>query len=362
MVIDKIFTAKAVAAYWNNMLKESNAAPYFGESVFPAKKKIGLDLSFIKGRSGLPVSLKPAAFDAQVEVRDRIGVRGLSTEMPFFRESFLISERDRQDILRIKDLNDPAAQTILTNVYDDANELISGANVVPERMRMQLLSPADGSPKINISYGGVDYEYNYDTDRSFAASNFKKLTGTAAWTDYDKSDPVSDIENAMDYIEQTTGERPAVMLLSKKTMKDLVNNKTIKGYCISVNAARGGAVRMTTELVKTYFREEMGLEIVVYSKKFMDETKTAQSFYPDDMATLIPATPLGNTYYGTTPEEADLSNTPGADVAIVNTGVAVTVLKKAAVPVNVETVASEIVLPSFEGMDKVFVISTNASD
>lgn len=360
MIIDKIFTAKAVAAYWNNLLEQQNIAPYFGESLFPAKKKIGLDLKFIKGKGGLPISLKPSAFDAKAEVRDRIGVAAMQTEMPFFRESFLISERDRQDILRIQDISDPAAQTIISNIYNDAKNLIDGANVVPERMRMQLLSPSDGSPKINITNGGLAYEYNYDSDGSFAANNFKKLTGTAAWTNYEKSDPVSDIEDAQDYIERTTGEKPEILLLSKKTMKDLMKNKTLQGYCISKTAASGGTVRMTSGLVRDYFREEFGINIVVYNKMFQDESGTVQKFYPDDMTTLLPSTPVGGTYYGTTPEEADLASTKNADVAVVNTGVAVTVIKKAEIPVNTETVASEIVLPSFEGMDRVFVISTNA--
>jgi hypothetical protein len=362
MVLDKIFTAKAIAIYWNKLLAEQNSAPYFGESIFPAKKKTGLDLKFIKGKSGLPVSLKPSAFDAQAELRDRIGVTAIQTEMPFFREGFKIDERDRQEILRVQDSKDPYAQVVLGNIYNDAKNLIDGALVVPERMRMQLLSPADGSPKILISSGNVSYEYNYDTDGSFAKNNFKALTGKNAWTDYDNSDPISDIEDAQDYIEETTGERPTVLLLNKKTMKDLVNNKKLQSYCLAKAAANGGVVRMTTALVKDYLREELSLEAVVYNKMFNDESGKAQKFYPDNMATLLPSSPLGNTYFGTTPEEADLASTEGANVAVVNTGVAVTVITKNEIPVNTATYASEITLPSFEGMDKVFVISTATAE
>jgi hypothetical protein len=166
------------------------------------------------------------------------------------------------------------------------------------------------------------------------------------------------IEDAQDYIEETTGERPTVLLLNKKTMKDLVNNKKLQSYCLAKAAANGGVVRMTTQLVKDYLREELNLEAVVYNKMFNDESGTAQKFYPDNMATLLPSSPIGNTYYGTTPEEADLASTSGANVAIVNTGVAVTVITKNEIPVNTATYASEVTLPSFEGMDKVFVIST----
>jgi hypothetical protein len=144
-------------------------------------------------------------------------------------------------------------------------------------------------------------------------------------------------------------------------MKDLVNNKKLQSYCLTKAAANGGVVRMTTALVKDYFREELEVEIVVYNKKYTDETGATQKFYPDDMATLLPSSPIGNTYYGTTPEEADLANKPESNVAVVNTGVAVTVINKNEIPVNTATYASEVTLPSFEGMDKVFVISTSAA-
>ena len=64
---------------------------------------------------------------------------------------------------------------------------------------------------------------------------------------------------------------------------------------------------------------------------------------------------LGSTYYGTTPEESDLmSGATEAQVQIVNTGVAVTSVKEPH-PVNVMTIVSEIVLPSFEAIDGVFI-------
>ena len=79
------------------------------------------------------------------------------------------------------------------------------------------------------------------------------------------------------------------------------------------------------------------------------------SFYPDDRASFLPASTLGSTWYGTTPEEADLVAKTGIDVTIVNTGVAVTTLIKEH-PVNVETIVSEIVLPSFEQMMEVGIL------
>ena len=70
----------------------------------------------------------------------------------------------------------------------------------------------------------------------------------------------------------------------------------------------------------------------------------------------MPVGTLGNTWYGTTPEEADLmAGNKDADVEIVNTGVAI-LNKKESLPVNIITSVSQIVLPSFERMGDVFVL------
>lgn len=354
-----VFTAKAFAMYWTKYLEQANAEGYLGTSLFPPVKKKGIDIKWIKGRSGLPVTLRQSAFDAVAHVRDRIGVTAIQTEMPFFRDSFIVKESDRQEILRAQDSNDPYVQPVLDNIYNDAKNLTNGANVVPERMIMQLLSPADGSPKIEISDGAkVSCLYEYDVDGSFKVNNFKALTGTAAWTDHKNSNPVQDLLDAKEVVERT-GNVPTIALMSKKTLRDIRENENVKAYIVAKAQAAGGVVLVTDKLVKEYISEETELTVVVNNKSFIDESGTAKRFYPDDMVTLLPAQPLGSTVYGTSPEEADLMADGKADVAIVNTGVAIATIKQEH-PVNVRVLASEIVLPSFEDMDNVYVINTNA--
>lgn len=354
-----VFTAKAFAMYWTKYLEQANAEGYLGTSLFPPVKKKGIDIKWIKGRSGLPVTLRQSAFDTVAHVRDRIGVTAIQTEMPFFRDSFIVKESDRQEILRAQDSNDPYVQPVLDNIYNDAKNLTNGANVVPERMIMQLLSPADGSPKIEISDGAkVSCLYEYDVDGSFKTNNFKALTGTAAWTDHKNSNPVQDILDAKEVVERT-GNVPTIALMSKKTLRDIRENENVKAYIVAKAQATGGVILVTDKLVKEYISEETELTVVVNNKSFIDESGTAKRFYPDDMVTLLPAQPLGSTVYGTSPEEADLMADDKADVAIVNTGVAIATIKQEH-PVNVRVLASEIVLPSFEGMDNVYVINTNA--
>ena len=345
----KIFdlvNAKAIGAYYSEV--QSNAIPYMGTGLFPAKKQVGLDLSWIKGKGGLPVALKPSAFDTKATLRDRIGVSKVETEMPFFKEGMKIKEKDRQELLKLQNAGEQYVQPFIDKIYDDIKHLVDGATVQPERMIMQLLT----NGQINISANGVAYTYDY-TDSDYKTNHMKTLTGTDVWSNTTNSDPVQDINDACDYIEQETGTRPTRAIISLKVWNYLKNNDKIH---IGINGATDKAKAITNAQLQAYLTEFCGVTFVQYNKMYKDETGTAKRFFAENICTLLPAGTLGNTYYGTTPEEADLMGTSGVDVSIVNTGVAIKT-KKTFDPVNVDTIVSEIVLPSYERIDETFILT-----
>ena len=352
MNIRDAYNASAIALV--NTEVASNKIPYLGSGLFPAKKKMGLDLKWIKTSKGLPVSLAPSNFDAVSTLRSREGFKLTETEMAFFRESMLIKEADEQEMMRVQDSTDPYAAEVLSRIFDDANTLIDGANVVPERMIMQLLAPKDGHPKISIQANGVTYEYNYDPNNTYSSKNYAELSSsTDMWNDTENSDPLDDVSVALDAVEAETGERPSIMIISRKTMDYLKQNKKIRNAILAQNATAN--IFMNDNRVKEVLSNELGISVIVYSKQYKDETGKAQKFYPDGFATLIPTGALGNTWYGTTPEERTLMGNATADVSIVNTGVAVAVTVSND-PVQTKTTVSEIVLPSYERMDSTYVI------
>ena len=149
--------------------------------------------------------------------------------MAFFRESMLIKESDEQEIMRVQDSADPYAADVLARIFDDANTLVDGANVVPERMIMQLLAPDDGNPKISIQANGATYVYNYDPNNTYKQNNFASIsTSNDKWNDTTNSDPMADIQKGLDAVEAATGERPTIMIVSRKTMDYLKQNAKIK--------------------------------------------------------------------------------------------------------------------------------------
>lgn len=352
MNIRDIFSAAAIAI--RHATAASNKQAYLGNGLFPPKKKMGLDLKWIKTSKGLPVSLAPSNFDAKSTIRSRSGFKMDETEMAFFRESHVVKEADEQEIMRLQDSSDPYAKEVIDRIYDDANNLIAGAEVVPERMIMQLLASDDGTPKIAIQANGVNYAYNYDPNGTYKANNFMELSGTDVWSDTENSDPLEDVEAAQSAVEELTGETPSIMIVSKKTMNFLKKNSKLKAAIVSKSDSP--TVFVTEKKIKALFSEELGISIIVYKKKYKDEAGTSTQFYPDGFATLIPDGALGNTWYGCTPEERTGMTSADADVRVIgNTGITVMVTSTHD-PEQTKTTVSEIVLPSFERMDETYQI------
>lgn len=337
-----LINARAIAAYITN--NPSNTVPYLGATLFPARKKLGLDLSWIKGSRGLPVALRASTFDAKATLRDRIGISKVETEMPFFREAMRIGEKDRQELLRLMESNNDAyVMPLITQIFDDVRTLVDGANVIPERMIMQLLSTG----KIKITDNRQDYDYDY----KFNPDHKEQLTGNAVWIDPD-STPIQDIMRWQKKIEQDTGVKPTRAICAQDVWDALLAHPQIRK---DLNPLGAMNIILTDEDLRQYLRRKLGLSVTAYTKQYALQDGSTHLFYPSGHITLIPEGNLGNTWYGTTPEEADLmAGATAAEVQIVNTGVAITSIKEPH-PVNVETIVSEIVLPSFETIDTVFI-------
>ncbi|TLN00364.1 phage capsid protein [bacterium] len=349
MTIFDLINAKEIGTYYTS--NASAKIPLLGATLFPAKKQLGLDLSWIKGSKGLPVALKPAAFDTKTPLRDRIGVDKLETEMPFFKEGTLVKEKDRQELNKVlMSGNQAIIDPTINKIFDDVVALVEGADVQPERMTMQLLSTG----KIAISAEGVDYNYDYLLD---TANQTESLVGTAKWSDTTNSNPIADIKRWQSSVNQRTGTKPSKAVCTEKTWGYLLSNSKIR---LDMNPAGGQNVILTDTMLQQYLLAKLGLRVAVYDKKFKDEAGATKNYFPDEIFTLIPDGNLGNVYYGTTPEESDLmTGASDADVKIVNTGVAITTIKQAD-PVNVLTKVTEIVLPSFERIDEIFIATIHS--
>lgn len=349
-----LVSAQAIGEYVDTL--QGSEEPLLGATLFPNKKIVGLDLKFVKGYKSNPIALRPSTLGARAFVRDRIGGAVIQNELPFFREKMVIPERLRQELARAKqDATDPYTSSVIEQIFDDAKVLVDGANVQSERQRMQLLFTG----KIEIKAGVKDgeqpyYKYDYDEDGKWASINKKTLTSTKKWSDHSNSNPLLDIIEMVDHASKY-GVILKKAICSPSTWADIMQNANIKAMFKNPDGSQKvfGRAAAITEIENV-----TGVRIAIYNKSFVDENGNTKFYAYDKSMVLIPDGALGATVYGTTPEEIDLMSGFGnAQTSIVNTGVAVTTSKQYGPPVTVETVVSELVLPSFERMAEVFVIT-----
>lgn len=340
MSIFDLVTSAEIIAYWEALAADE--PPYLGEELFPNDKKLGLELKWLKGASGLPIVLKPSAFGSKAVPRDRMKFDRLSAEMPFFKESKYIDEVVRQQLnLVIETGNQAYIDAVINRVFADQIELLRGARAQRERMRMQALTTG----LINITANGQALSYDYGVPGA------QKQTVQVSWATI-STDIIADIRTYQDLVEDTCGVRPTRALVSRKTFGYLLKNTNIKN---SVFVLANGAASLNEARVKQYLMDELDLEIVIYTKRFTSEAGAATKFVPDDTFILFPAGNLGKTMFGTTPEESDLMTGSAANVSITDMGVAVTTMKHED-PVNVEMKVTMICLPSFEAANQIAIL------
>ena len=341
--IYELVTAQNVTAYWNEL--NQNQQPYLGETLFPIQKQLGTNLKWIKGASNQPVGIRPSSFDAKAIRRDREGVDEYSTKMPFFKESVYIDEELRQELNNFIDANRPEiVDRILSRIFNDEAKLIDATGVTLERMRMEALTTGT----ITLSGNGQSFAYDYGVPLD------QKITVTKSWDD-PTADIIGDINSYKDLMK-AKGVTITRAVCNSSVLKSMAKNTAMKN---AIYVFAGGTVNITSEVARRFIESETGISIYAYDNVYVDESKTAHKYVPDNTIVFMPDGVLGYTNLGTTPEESDLINNLNAQVSIVNEGVAVTTTEMVD-PVNVDTKVSMIALPSFEEADKIVIVDTEA--
>lgn len=339
-----LVNAVDIAAYWENM--SQNRAPYVGEQLFPADKQLSLNLEWINGQSSIPVVLNLSAFDANAIPRAREGFKKNSAMMPFFKESYYIDEELRQQLNMVLETGKSAyIDVIMNRIFNDEVKLIEAARAQRERMRMSALTTG----AITLASNGQAVSYNYGIPASHKAT-VNITWGTSGAT------PIANIRGWMDTIEDDTGVRPERAMCNSTVWNRLLADESIKN---TIFVYSQGVSTISDAALTAFLKDQLNLSVYVNNKRYKNELGTATKYVADDTFALFPEGQLGTTWFGTTPEESDLLSSSVANVSIVDTGVAITTMKKAD-PVNVETKVSQICLPSFESADQIFIADVTA--
>lgn len=336
-------TAPIIAEKWEDNSKERE--PFFGEAVFPARKQLGIDLTYFKGHAPKVRPLDLSSFDAKAIPLSREAFEKVQTEMPFFKNFMDVNEKQRQQLnMVLASGNRTYIDSILRVIFDDESRLLANADVTREMLRMQLLT----SGTIAFASNGQQIAYDFGVP----AGN-KKQTN---WHDPKTADPIKDINEWLDAVQNATGSRPQNMLLNSNTLRLFLTMDSIKN---ALYVFAQGTVTPNTTSARRFIEQETGTRIYVYDKGYTNETTgNFIKFVADDVVVLFPNT-VGEGVFGTTPEESDLmSGATDAVVSIVDTGVAVTTTKETD-PVNVKTKVSMIYLPVLTNPELLVIADVN---
>lgn len=340
-----LVTARDIVAYWENMAQ--NRAPYVGEQLFPADKKLGLSLEWLSGNSGTPIVLNLSGFDANVIPRAREGFSVNSAKMPFFKESLYIDEELRQQLNMVLETGNTAyIDVVMNRIFADEVKLIEAARAQRERIRMSVLTTG----AVTLASNGQSVSYDYQVPASH------KDTVDTSWGSSGAT-PIDDIRGWMDVIEDDTGVRPLRAICNSTVWTKLLNDASIRN---SIYVYSQGVSTISDKTLTAFLKDQLDLSVYVNNKRYKNENGVSTKYVADDTFALFPEGQLGTSWFGTTPEESDLLSGSVANVSVTDTGVAVTTMKKAD-PVNVETKVSMIFLPSFESSNQVFLADTSAS-
>lgn len=279
------FTARALGVLWNDYKAKLGTGPYSGRMKFGTVKQDSLDLKFIKGKNGLPVSLKASNFDAQAPLRDVGGFSDIQNEMPFYRESYMVTEKEEQEYANYQSAeNSNMANQVLQEIAKKPFSLIQGALVVPERQIWELLAPEDGVPKVTVNIEGKKYVVEYTTDSGAAhkKDHFVEISGDEdKWNASATATPLDDLIQARRDFAKKTGYSLTRFSMNTETFEMILKAEDTKKQVLGITAYNGG-IRVRQADVLSYLRE-YGIEIEVYDKVYIDEEGNTKYFIPTNI-------------------------------------------------------------------------------
>lgn len=336
-IFDEI-TAPVLGTKWENTAKQRE--PYLGEAFFPERKQLGIELSYLQGKAPAVRPLDLSSFDAKVIPLSREAFSKITQDMPFFKNSLNINEKQRQQLNMILFSDNRAyINSIVNNIYNDESRLLTNASATREMLRMQALT----SGAIAFASNGQAISYDYGVPSANKVD--------ADWHTATTADPIADINGWLDQVEEATGVRPRNLLMNRNTLKLFTQADSIKN---ALYVFANGTVTPNTTSAQRFVEQETNTVIYVYDKGYVDEaTSTFTKFVADDVVVAFPDD-VGEGVFGTTPEESDLMTGTDAVVTIVDGGVAITTTKETD-PVNVSTKVSMIYLPILNHPDQMII-------
>lgn len=344
MNLSDYINSKNIALY----IKELPVEQTLDKALFPNKKVSGTKLEMAKGAKKKPIALRMSTFDANTKMRAlSADLNVKSTEIPFFKEGMGIDETTRRDLQNaVGANNENFVNALLGEVFENYSNLVDGANIIAKKMRSSVIQ--NGLLNFTSKDGDIVVDYGVPANHREVLINIDK------WTNPD-ADIIGDIKAWQKAIVKDQYAKPKTLLLTENTFDStFLVNKAITNHIKNSN--------LNTSLILSqanyiqFVKEVLQLTVVFLEDATYIPYEGAEPvpYYADGKVTLMSGTTLGNTVYGTTPEEFDKqSGSSKLDTYMVDTGIAVTTMVKED-PVTVDTKVSVMPIVSFDRADEVF--------
>ncbi len=334
--IREVITADSLMGYIEEVAPEYGQIDAIFGQLFPNKRIVGLDYSYIKKHNNAVELTAPSAFDAEPIAQNREGFDAISGELPLFRRKMNIFEREYSMLdIYLKGNQEAQVKALLTQIYDDQLRLTEGAQATMNYLKAKAL--LNGGINL-VSKGGavkVDYgvKHKYATD----------------WTDKAK-DVAHEMQLWLDTVEDETGTRPTRMIMNRATFRLFRENEQIKlnmlplGVLGVTNAST--AIVITDDAIMSTMKALFGItEIYVVNKKVKLDGKLLELVADGEVA-IFEDGALGDFLIGTSPAERASGTVTGAQISVTSEGIAINVKHKDNAPYTAETQAEFIGLPS----------------
>lgn len=285
--IDELFNTKELVMYF----KERTLPAMVGESLFPERKIQDLEFDMITGAGGLPVSASVHALDTKTQVASRQILEKGAAALALIKRQIKMGEKE---IVKVQNpRNDAELDFVLSQLYNDAEQMVNSVKVRIEAMRMELL--ASGNININENNVKVVLDYGVPSGNKLAYN----------WTNLTTSKPLDDLDALVTAVETASGARPTRALTSRKVMKSICNNTSVRKAIFGTNSDKIVTQTQLNELLA-----QMDLpQIAVYEAKYKTETAAGFNtvrYFPENIISVFGDETLGETIYGLTAEEIKL--------------------------------------------------------
>lgn len=273
-----------------------------------------LNFEYIKGRQNKPVMAHVMGYDSEAPIASRqAGGEKVAGELPPIKRKSRISEKEIIRFLTPRQ-GTPDQQNAVNSVYIDAATLIESIQSRVEWLRIKALS----EQTVQYNESGVIFEFDFGLDKEnlFDITTKKNAKGdtiadlSGAWTDVANSNPVEDLRFICNLVQDKTGQRPAELVLDRKSIDLLQNNASLRDLARGPEGLPG--ILTQGEIDSVFLRYDLptvtSYDVFVDREK-EDGTTVSERLLAEGKGFLVPARTIGETLWGPTAESRVLIGT-----------------------------------------------------